>query len=299
MMRAWIQIVFFVLLCGSAHAQNILTLKRWLTRSNDFRVRVQAALALGKTRDASAESSLERALSDRNPAVRAAAATALGQLGDMQALNALRRAQRDSSRDVRLQAERAIAALRSKDAPRFASAGAPPDGASEYYPPIRTVPSADDVSWRGVRYVMMLGDMRDRSERKSNEFATSLREAVDKRLRELGQIAVFQVSVPRTAAVEREIRRRALPKIRIEGSVVRGVRRVGAHELSVRCEVSFMLLDEPDRILRGILRGAATGVGIRRSNSTELEERLSHQALAGAVESALAKAHQALAQVRQ
>jgi hypothetical protein len=54
---------------------------RDLRGSDDFRVRVSAALVLGRTRPPGAREALERALLDANPAVRSAAATALGQLG--------------------------------------------------------------------------------------------------------------------------------------------------------------------------------------------------------------------------
>jgi hypothetical protein len=58
----------------------------------DFRVRVSAALALGKQRPAGARASLERALQDPHPAVRTAVASALSVLADPAAAPALERA---------------------------------------------------------------------------------------------------------------------------------------------------------------------------------------------------------------
>ncbi|HJK93939.1 MAG TPA: HEAT repeat domain-containing protein, partial [Polyangiaceae bacterium LLY-WYZ-15_(1-7)] len=98
-----------VALPGSA--QDARTMIRTLAEGDDFRVRVQAAFAMGNTRDSVFRPHLERALRDRNPAVRAAAATALGRLGDRRALGALRRARRDRSASVRMQAERSIRTL--------------------------------------------------------------------------------------------------------------------------------------------------------------------------------------------
>ena len=83
-------------------AQDTSVIIRTLRQGADFRVRVQAAFALGNTRDASMRRHLERALREPNPAVRAAAATALGRLGDARARGALRRARRDDSAAVRM-----------------------------------------------------------------------------------------------------------------------------------------------------------------------------------------------------
>ena len=82
---------------------------RTLTEHANFKVRVQAALVLGKLRDASASPCLIRALADQNTAVRAMAAQALGQLGDVanaQALQTLATSDPDSF--VRAQAMKAL-----------------------------------------------------------------------------------------------------------------------------------------------------------------------------------------------
>jgi HEAT repeat protein len=78
----------------------------------NYKIRVQAALVLGKLNDPSAVPALVRALGDANGTVRGIAAQALGQLGDAAAADPLRellRRERDGF--VRSQAEKAIAAL--------------------------------------------------------------------------------------------------------------------------------------------------------------------------------------------
>ena len=62
---------------GSAFAQPVGDLIQKLEEGSDFRVRVQAALELGKTHGRSARLALETALDDENAAVRAAAAAGL------------------------------------------------------------------------------------------------------------------------------------------------------------------------------------------------------------------------------
>src|SRR5262245_26455053 len=65
---------------------------RDLANGGDFRVRVAAALTLGKSGDPGARAALEKALEDPHPAVRASAAAALGAVGDGAAIAALRAA---------------------------------------------------------------------------------------------------------------------------------------------------------------------------------------------------------------
>jgi len=87
-------------------------LEQQLRTSKDFRVRLQAALELGKRRAMASRDALESALGgDDSSAVRAAAAAALENLGDPRALSALRRAQSDTSDAVRNQVASAIRSL--------------------------------------------------------------------------------------------------------------------------------------------------------------------------------------------
>ncbi|MEP6653996.1 MAG: HEAT repeat domain-containing protein [Myxococcales bacterium] len=85
---------------------------RTLTDDANYKVRVQAALVLGKLGDAAAVTCLTRALGDQNRTVRAMSAQALGQLGDTAVLDQLRTlARRDPDAFVRTQTEKAVALL--------------------------------------------------------------------------------------------------------------------------------------------------------------------------------------------
>ena len=78
----------------------------------NYKVRVQAALVLGKLGDPRAVQPLIKALGDQNKTVRGIAASALGQLGDASAVEPLRDLLRhESDSFVRGQAEKAVAAL--------------------------------------------------------------------------------------------------------------------------------------------------------------------------------------------
>lgn len=102
------------LLCGapSAHADRIDDLSRALTRDPSWRVRLQAAVVLGKLGDRRAEPALVEALRDSNETVRGLSAQVLGDLGDLRARGPLERARRDRSSFVRDRVRVALARLR-------------------------------------------------------------------------------------------------------------------------------------------------------------------------------------------
>src|SRR5262249_17354866 len=76
------------------------------------RIRVAAALALGKSKSPGARPALEKALGDAHPAVRSAAAAALGTLGDARAIPALKTALgTESDAGVKAEMERVVQSL--------------------------------------------------------------------------------------------------------------------------------------------------------------------------------------------
>ena len=91
-----------------------------LKEGKDFRVRVQAALQLGKTMDPAALAPLVGALDDDNASVRAAAVAALESLGDMRAIPPLKEHRLDRSEAVRKQIKSSLAELEAQglDAPK-------------------------------------------------------------------------------------------------------------------------------------------------------------------------------------
>jgi hypothetical protein len=273
------------------------TVVRVLRESRDFRARVRAALALGQTSDHSVTPYLVSALRDRSPAVRAAAATALGQLRDRSAIGPLRALSHDSARVVRSEAERAIRRIRAGSRPVRPSAPARAltrTASGGVLPAIAVVPRARDIYWPTVRYVVVLGNMENRSNFHDAGLDALLEREVTRNLIVLRGVAVLPGDrVPATA--EREIARRRLPELRLEGSLNRVDRRAQPRQISVRCEVSLMLMDEPGRNLRGVLNGAATGSQPRRGHREEQERQLAEQALTGAVHSAMSGAARAIA----
>jgi hypothetical protein len=101
-------------------------LGRALVEDTNYKVRVQAALVLGKLRDRQAVGALTQSLSDQNKTVRGIAAQALGLIGDPAAIDQLKSLlKRETDPFVRGQTEKALALLVSE-------AGAPNKHAKIY-----------------------------------------------------------------------------------------------------------------------------------------------------------------------
>ncbi len=277
-------------------AQDRASLTRVLQHSGDFRVRVQAAFALGNLGDPQAVPTLERGLRDQNPAVRAACATALGRLGSARALSALRRAQNDPSPAVRMQAESSIRAIRSSSGSPVARRAVRIRRGGPTYPSVTVVPSEDRIVWPRVRYVVVLGNTQNRSAARFGGLSSQLRAEVADQLRVLRGIAVVSSERSLDRRAQQEIRRRGIPVVRLEAALSTVRESVRRGELQVRVEVALMMFDGRSDAIRGELRGAATGAAPGRRGQRDRVQALAEQALSGAVRSAMSGAAQAIAQ---
>ena len=232
-----------------------------LLGNSDFRVRVQACLSLGRVGGPGARSPLERALRDHQAAVRAAAAASLARLGDAAALPALRRAQTDSASVVRQQIEAAIRAL------------------------ART---HGDVDWRAIRVAIGVGAMANRSQVRGDELRQRFRELVFAELRAAGSVAVVPDQPPSDLVAQ--ISRRRLNRYFVEGTVSRVTRQFAPNgTVSVRAEISLMILSDPGRDLRMILSGAAAAEQSRDTFNATAERQMQDRALEGAVRGAFSR----------
>lgn len=97
---------------GAEGAGKVDELSQILLTDSSYKVRVQAALVLGKLGDRDAVPALAKALGDTNNTVRAVAAQSLGRLGAPEAADHLRTALKaEGDKFVRSQLERALAGL--------------------------------------------------------------------------------------------------------------------------------------------------------------------------------------------
>jgi hypothetical protein len=246
-----------------ARAQDVTGALHDLTESSDFRVRVSAALFLGRTRRPEAREALEHALADPHPAVRVAAAAALGSLGDPSSIASLaRRRGVESSASVIAQLQSSIDQLRR---------GVPPD------------PSAGGTDTLGpnVRYVVRLGAMRNPSGVRGEELRRVLQSAARSRARSIRGMAVVDTD----AALMAQAIERHLPVLTLEGSVMQVSESCVEGSVQVQARVEFAVRRE--QTLKGTLSGAATTYGPGLTLSTHVRRQLQDDAVDGAVQSAL------------
>jgi HEAT repeats len=263
-------------------AQDDAVLVRMLESARHFRVRAQAALALGRTQHIAHLSALERALGDRHPLVRAAAATALGGLRVKTSLPALRALLTDPARAVAKQARAAIEAIDPGYLRRSAAPQASP---------------ATLARLQGVRYVLVVGAMRDKSGFAAADLPLALGGSLSRELASLRRVAVLRADDQAGIAAALD---RGLPVLRLDGNVTEASSELERAQVSVHCEISLLVMDEAGRNLRTVLKGAATGIepeiGVRAQRETQ-RGRIARKAVEGAVISALRNASSAIENV--
>jgi len=249
-----------------AFAQNAIRALHDLTDSSDFRVRVSAALYMGRTHPPGAREVLERALADAHPAVRVAAAAALSSLGDPSAIAALARRQGvEPSASVNAQLQSSLDQLRRGLA-------------------------ADPAGKLGanVRYVVRLGAMRNPSGVRGDDLRRVLQNATRSRARAIGGMAVVEAD----AALLTQAAERHLPVLTLDGSLMQVNESRVAGSVQVQARVEFAVRRE--QTLKGTLSGAATTFGSGPTLSDQGRRQLQDEAVDGAVQSALRGADQGL-----
>jgi hypothetical protein len=245
-----------------------------LDSSPDFRIRVSAALLLGRTRPPGAREALEHALaSDPHSAVRAASAEALAALGDPAALPALeQRLSSEASSNVKAQIRVSVAQLRAgTTAPQAEDDGAAPAHLR-----------AD------VRCVLSLGAMRNATGVRGDELRRVLASAARSRARVLRGVVVVGPDAP----LARQAAARHVPVVTLDGNLTQLSESRVEGNIQVHARVEFTV--RRDQSLRGTLSGGATTFGTGVSISDEARRRLEEDAIDGAVQSALRGAEDGL-----
>jgi hypothetical protein len=232
-----------------------------LSRGPDFRVRVSAALQLGKTKSSIARSALETALDDENAAVRAAAAAGLKVIGDPTAINALARHENDGSAAVRSQIKTTIAALRSGDSGSSKATEKP-----EVQVQMGKIGSGAATS----------GAMLDDVARTSRE-----------KLRELPGVAIVDEGADRP--------RRDVPLVMVTGRVKKLEQSREGGNVVCSAAIEFVLHKMPGQTIKGVVSGSAKASG----SADEIYDArtladLKRSALEAAIDSAIRRAPPAL-----
>jgi hypothetical protein len=231
----------------------------------DFRVRVQAALELGKTKDARARPPLEEALDDDNAAVRAASAAALKVLGDRRAIAALERHRKDSSPAVRSQIESSIQSLLAAH-------------------------SAETKQKAEV--LVQIGKFRNGSTTQSKSVVDDAERASRKKLEDLPGVEIVD-DEPAPAA--RRNGKAPLPLVMVSGRVKKLESYREGSAVIYAASVEFVVHKMPGQTIKSVVSGSARASGSASSISDRRAMAdLRRTALEAAIESAVSRAPQAL-----
>jgi hypothetical protein len=187
--------------------------------SSDYRVRMSAALVLGRSSEASARKDLERLLSDSHPAVRAAAAASLAKVGDAESVKILKsRLESEREDSVRVQITRAVEAAEARKTKKlFVQVG-----------------TFRNTSKSGGANISKIGNSAARTN------AVKYAQLVD--TDESAASAAGKQS--RVVRLEGELRSLSLSK---QGGIV-----------TVHAKVEFSVIQLPGKTLKGVISGAAT-----------------------------------------
>ncbi len=251
--------VALIISSASAAPRHVNRLAERLENGADFRVRVQAALELGKTKSKSARRPLEAALDDGNAAVRAASAAALKVLGDPKAIKALKRHRKDKSAAVRSQIKSSIKALKSK---------------------------ASSTRDR-PRILVKFGRMRDARGVRSG----MLREVAKASRKRFGALPGIRVM-----GSERDAKTKRLPVVMVTGQVRRLKTSSQGNSVVYSAKVEYMVHRMPEQAIAGTVSGSASTTASRKeARNRRRSKELKRAVLSAAVESAVRRAPEALA----
>ncbi len=223
----------------------------------DFRVRVQAALELGKAMDTRALSPLVVALKDENASVRAAAAAALESLGDPKAIAALKAHQQDVSVAVRTQIKSSLAELEAQ------------------------------VLKAKPKVLVKIGIMKNGSGVKSKRIESELASASRKRLGELPGVGVLVEGDDGAG--------RKTPVVMVTGSIEQLKAAREGRTVVYTARVEYVLHTMPDQSIAAKVSGSASAqASVQEARDDTRSAELRKEVLEAAIASALRRAPPAL-----
>lgn len=236
-------------------------------RSDDFRVRTNAALALGASNDDLAVEPLCGALADGSDVVRQASAVAMKRLGRSQALSCLRaRQEREGSDGVKIAITRAIESI--------AAGGGEGNPADEK---IKENP--------GAKYYIALSSIANSTGRPQPEVESLVAKAIKEKLDGAGTIQLAPTKESADAARE-TMKKRKLPGFYLAVAVDRFAYTNG----NLRAKVTIGVFTYPGKSLIGSVDGAASKEGVSNGDKPS-EDQLLERAAGQATEKFVQNAH--------
>jgi hypothetical protein len=252
-----------LLASASAHAapSSVRELIDRLRSGDDFRVRLQAALELGKSAEPDALDPLIEALADQNASVRAGAAAALGELGDKDAIPALKERRLDRSDAVRKQIKATLAIL-----------------------------TGEAAESRPARLLVKIGAMKNQTAVKSKQIEAELEQESRRKLDELPGVFVMARSDEASHAAKTK-----LPVVMVSGHIQKLQASRDGTDVVYSASVEYILHTMPDQSIAAKVSGSASGSLTQDEAKNEgRAAELRHQVLGAAIASALRRAPRAL-----
>jgi hypothetical protein len=233
--------------------KNVGFLAEQLRTATDFRVRTQAALALGSSGSSEAVAPLCDGLDDSSEAVRGAAAAALGKLGKSEAVPCLTKHAKETSGSVRAMIERALGSLQGKPAKP------PPPGAND-------------------TFYVAIGPVTDKSGRKDNSVISLVLAAMQQKLLSMRGYAVAPQSET-VAAARKVIQKNSLTGYFLQTRVE--LPKMSGSDLTVQIRVT--LWSYPSKSLQGEFSPKLTMSGVS-AGDTDSEDELIKMAVEKALD---------------
>jgi HEAT repeat protein len=244
----------------NAAAPSVGDLADRVQHSDDFRVRVQAALELGKTADPEALAPLVQALNDPNASVRTASAAALQELGDPACVPALKLHRLDRSDAMRQQVKVTLA----------------------------TFEAAAEGGMRPARLLVKLGPMKNQTPVKAARIEAELESESRKKLDALPGVRVLAQAAQGDAE-------KKLPVVMVSGQIQKLQASRDGTDIIYSASVEYILHTMPDESIAAKVSGSASGTLTAEEAKDEARAaELRHQVLGAAIASALRRAPRAL-----
>ena len=274
--------MFFALSLPSAHADRVSDLSKRLTKSSSDKVRIAAAVSLGRLHDERALKPLVKALRDDNNVVRALAASALGGLGDSRALPALRRVSLDKDKTVRKRATQAIGLIRKSTSH---AAGRKNNSYMVKSRPIRAAHyrvQGQESPRLSKRNPDLFVSIRTAADDSKGRFTKKQRKARAARMRtlmtsELGSAKRLTINT----AIAEDLK---LPVYAVDLSIARLQRVVNGPWIEVECELRVAISNERGKMISFLTGGAKVQVP-KRAFRKQFEVNMRKEALENAVKS--------------
>jgi HEAT repeats len=256
---------------AAASPMSVSDLADRVKHSDDFRVRLQAALELGQSADPDALEPLVSALDDPNASVRTAAAAALQELGDPAAVPALKLHRLDRSDLVRKQVHATLA----------------------------TFEAAAEDGTRPARLLVKLGPMKNQTPVKAARIEAELESESRKKLDALPGVRVLAPTTGTSAdsqkAPAKVDDKNTLPVVMVSGQIQKLQASRDGTDIVYSASVEYILHTMPDESIAAKVSGSASGTLTAEEAKDETRAaELRHQVLGAAIASALRRAPRAL-----